>query len=444
LFALKMLAYLLAATCSLLMPTRPPTALERRAELLHTLQRQRTAVAEAEMELRAVEETLAQAASPAYLNSVAQPLGYLSKTAGCYQRDGLSGPPPSAITLARKNFVRELKEMVSWIIGSSDSDLAEGEYSDLKHLKLDNGAIWQREARRPAVPAPLVIKAPYYTLCGLLDSLFDGRPIARFWFLETVARIPYFSYSTMITLYETVGWWRRSAELKKVHAAEEWNEFHHLLIMEALGGDQRWVDRFVGQHSALLYYGACLLVWLISPTLAYNFSELIEAHAVDTYAEFLDANELALKAMSPPAIAVAFYSGQLGEEAGASHHLGAERDADSAATALPPPLTSLYDVFRRIRDDEARHVESMMSCQDEAVRDRARIVEFGALMAAALIATETGLTFGTVAKVESLSAPLVAQVEQRVEAAEADVGKALREAELSASGWKGPVAAPYP
>tara|TARA_B100000787_G_scaffold168230_1_gene156594 strand:+ start:1216 stop:1395 length:180 start_codon:yes stop_codon:yes gene_type:complete len=53
-----------------------------------------------------------------------------------------------------------------------------------------------------------------------------------------VARIPYFGYNTMIFLYETLGWWRRSAKLKKTHFQEEWNEFHHLLIMESLGGDQ--------------------------------------------------------------------------------------------------------------------------------------------------------------------------------------------------------------
>ena len=126
------------------------------------------------------------------------------------------------------------------------------------------------------MPAPLVIRVPYLVLCGVLDTLYDGRPIARFWYLETVARIPYFAYNTMIFLYETLGWWRRSAKLKKTHFQEEWNEFHHLLIMESLGGDQAWFDRFVGQHSALAYYLITLIMWLVSPTLAYNFSELIE------------------------------------------------------------------------------------------------------------------------------------------------------------------------
>ena len=34
------------------------------------------------------------------------------------------------------------------------------------------------------------------------------------------------------------GWWRRSTETKRIHFAEELNEYNHLLIMESLGGDQ--------------------------------------------------------------------------------------------------------------------------------------------------------------------------------------------------------------
>lgn len=32
------------------------------------------------------------------------------------------------------------------------------------------------------------------------------------------------------------------------------NELNHLLIMESLGGDQLWWDRFVGEHAAVFYY----------------------------------------------------------------------------------------------------------------------------------------------------------------------------------------------
>jgi hypothetical protein len=52
--------------------------------------------------------------------------------------------------------------------------------------------------------------------------------------------------------------------------------------MESLGGDQAWRDRFAAQHAALVYYAVLNALWFLSPTLAYNFSELIEAHAVDT------------------------------------------------------------------------------------------------------------------------------------------------------------------
>jgi len=49
--------------------------------------------------------------------------------------------------------------------------------------------------------------------------------------------------------------------------AEEWNEYHHLLIHESLGGDRMWRDRFLAQHSALLYYVVLLGLWLVSPAL---------------------------------------------------------------------------------------------------------------------------------------------------------------------------------
>ena len=51
-------------------------------------------------------------------------------------------------------------------------------------------------------------------------------------------------------------------------------------------------------------------MWLLSPSIAYNFSQLIEAHAVDTYGEFRDANEQLLKTLPPPQIAMTYYCGE--------------------------------------------------------------------------------------------------------------------------------------
>lgn len=61
-----------------------------------------------------------------------------------------------------------------------------------------------------------------------------------------------------------------------MHFAEEWNELHHLQIMEALGGDLRWGDRFLAEHAALAYYWVLVLVYLASPAASYQFSEMIE------------------------------------------------------------------------------------------------------------------------------------------------------------------------
>ena len=45
------------------------------------------------------------------------------------------------------------------------------------------------------------------------------------------------------------------------------------------------------------------LTWLASPALAYNFSELVEAHAVDTYGQFVDENKKVLRTLPAPRVA---------------------------------------------------------------------------------------------------------------------------------------------
>ena len=65
-------------------------------------------------------------------------------------------------------------------------------------------------------------------------------------------------------------------------------------------GHQLWRDRFLAHDAAIVYFWLLVALWLLSPTLAYNFSELIEAHAVDTYGEFVDANRAALAAARQP------------------------------------------------------------------------------------------------------------------------------------------------
>ena len=51
---------------------------------------------------------------------------------------------------------------------------------------------------------------------------------------------------------------------------------HHLQIMESLGGDQYWIDRFAAQHAAVFYYWVLVFFFAFSPELAYIFSELVE------------------------------------------------------------------------------------------------------------------------------------------------------------------------
>ena len=53
-------------------------------------------------------------------------------------------------------------------------------------------------------------------LVFMINIVYRDRPYPRFYVLETVARIPYFAYMSVLHLYETLGWWRK-ADWLKIH-----------------------------------------------------------------------------------------------------------------------------------------------------------------------------------------------------------------------------------
>lgn len=206
-------------------------------------------------------------------------------------------------------------------------------------LTLNNEKIWTREHERNPVDAPLLMRVVYVTICKILDLVYKDKPIQRFWFLETIARTPYFSYMSILHFYETLGWWRISLNLRQQHLNEEWNETIHLLVMENLGGDAYWIDRLIGRHCAIFYYLILNVFFLLSPDLSYKASELLEMHAYDTYMQFIDENEETLKTLPAMNIVIQYYR-------------------KSNYTNITE-IKNLYDVFKQIADDEKYHALSM-------------------------------------------------------------------------------------
>jgi ubiquinol oxidase len=195
---------------------------------------------------------------------------------------------------------------------------------------------------------------------GVKSVLFDTffaedtmeRAFARFWTLETIARMPYFSYLSVLHLYETLGWWRRSDYLK-IHFLQTWNEQHHLLIMEELNGNRFWLDRFLAQHIAVAYYFLGLAFFTFNPTFAYNFNQAVEEEAFETYNNFLTENLDFLKDQPAPLAAKLYYlEDPWFEEMGSRPR---------------PTMETLLDTFGAIRDDEAGHAETMKQMQKEAL-----------------------------------------------------------------------------
>lgn len=190
---------------------------------------------------------------------------------------------------------------------------------------------------------------------ALLNTFYRTRLYPRFFVLETVARVPYFAYTSVLHLYETMGWWRK-ADWIKVHFAESWNELHHLLIAESLGGNRYWIDRFVAHTGAFVYYWIIVFVYMLSPRSAYHFMQMVEEHAYHTYDSFLKEHGEALKALPAPEIAISYYrEGDL--------YMFDEFQTTHPGEERRPKIENLYDVFVAIRDDELEHVKTMLACQ---------------------------------------------------------------------------------
>lgn len=284
-----------------------------------------------------------------------------------YYLDGTK--PNSAFLLATQNFLRQGSALLEQVVVDKlgivgKSYIPPEEKPPLVFgFTLSNEQVKEAERKRESRPefrveSNFVARGLYEIGCFALDELFVDRPIARFWFLEIIARIPYFSYVSMLHLYESFGWWR-GIELRKIHNAEEYNELHHLLIMEALGGNSMWSDRFLGYHVAIVYYWALNALFFFSPRAAYSFMELLEAHAVDTYGTFLKENKTKLKSLPPPAIARSYYTS-------ADLYLFDDFQVGKEVGTRRPPCDNLYDVFKNICEDEMEHVKTMAACQDYA------------------------------------------------------------------------------
>jgi ubiquinol oxidase len=178
----------------------------------------------------------------------------------------IGSKPNNSLLLGLTNFKKEVFQIIENIrletIGKTDK---ESSLPDVLGLHLSNEVVKAAEELREKtggrVNAHPISRALYDLGCYFLDKFFDNRPIERFWFLETVARMPYFAYVSVLHLYESLGW-LRAASMRKVHNAEEWNELHHLLIMESLGGDR--VSKFY--YITFIYMCSCMNVYLFIST----------------------------------------------------------------------------------------------------------------------------------------------------------------------------------
>jgi ubiquinol oxidase len=204
----------------------------------------------------------------------------------------------------------------------------------------------------------VLIDTVYNIICFLYPVTGGKRDFARFYVLETVARVPYFAYLSVMHLRETFGERGSIGEQMRTHYAEADNELHHLLIMESLGGNENAFDRFLAQTMAFFYYWYVVIIYFISPPVAYHLSELIEDHAYETYDGYTSNYADMLKTKPVPAIATKYY---VEDNPYMFDQFCTVKDKDDEGnfSARRPKLETLYDVFINVRDDEREHWKTL-------------------------------------------------------------------------------------
>ncbi|GMI21476.1 hypothetical protein TrCOL_g3136 [Triparma columacea] len=198
------------------------------------------------------------------------------------------------------------------------------------------------------------------TVYDIICVLYKDKDYPRFFVLETVARVPYFAYLSVLHLKETFG--ERSdnyAEKMRTHYAEADNELHHLLIMESLGGNDFILDRILASAMAFGYYWYVVVVYLLSEQAAYHLSELIEDHAYNTYDTFVTKNEEYLKTQPVPDIARKYYERDNPFLFDLFCTVPECDDTGERFSQSRPKLTNLYDVFVNVRNDEREHWKTL-------------------------------------------------------------------------------------
>jgi ubiquinol oxidase len=222
----------------------------------------------------------------------------------------------------------------------------------------------------------ILIDSVYDLICFVYPVTGGKRDFARFFVLETVARVPYFAYLSVLHFRETFGE-RGTGETMRTHYAEADNELHHLLIMESLGGNDFVLDRWLAQTMAFFYYWYVVVIYAVSEQAAYHLSELIEDHAYETYDGYLKKYEDNLKSQPVPAIARKYYVEDnpfMFDQFCTVKEIG---NGDNTFSARRPTLNTLYDVFVNVRDDEREHwktlcnlvqYQDMQGCENSQVR----------------------------------------------------------------------------
>ena len=111
--------------------------------------------------------------------------------------------PNAASAPAVTSFRRESRSILENI--GIRSSLPQYPLPDILNLSLAYDDVQKKQDESKTIKSNVFSRILFVVGRFFVDNFFDNRPIERFWFSESLSRIPHFSFISMLQVYESIG-----------------------------------------------------------------------------------------------------------------------------------------------------------------------------------------------------------------------------------------------
>lgn len=179
----------------------------------------------------------------------------------------------------------------------------------------------------------------------------------RFYVLEHVARVPYFSYLSILHFAQSIGL-KVPLHRQFLHFKQSFNETYHLEIMKEMKGDRVFIDKVFASIAALIYFPFTAVLYVLSPASGMYLMEKVEGFAVKSYTQYLEQFGDSIQKIPAGVIAKEYFVSDMGRM-----ELVGELSVQDIETL------NMKQVIEAIKRDEEIHVHDTTRIKEELLAE---------------------------------------------------------------------------